>query len=161
MWGEKCQAIFIRISACADRCLQSGLMFGLKQNTFLTGIKGAKLQLWRTKHLFSLLCKWSKHQTHSHSWKGSRPGWTGLRATWASGKCSCPWQGVGGMGWALGSLPTQTFLGFYGLLFHEIVLFHDLWSRMPRSLSFQLYQNTPTGQLYLISVMGCWFHATP
>uniref|UniRef100_A0A8C8BJ66 Uncharacterized protein n=1 Tax=Otus sunia TaxID=257818 RepID=A0A8C8BJ66_9STRI len=25
--------------------------------------------------------------------KGSRPGWTGLWATWASGRCPCPWQG--------------------------------------------------------------------
>uniref|UniRef100_A0A8V5H1X3 Large ribosomal subunit protein eL13 n=1 Tax=Melopsittacus undulatus TaxID=13146 RepID=A0A8V5H1X3_MELUD len=24
-----------------------------------------------------------------------RPCWTGLRATWSSGRCPCPWQGVG------------------------------------------------------------------
>ena len=26
-------------------------------------------------------------------WKGSRPGWMGLWATWSSGRCPCPWHG--------------------------------------------------------------------
>ena len=30
----------------------------------------------------------------AHPWKCSRPGWMGLWATWSSGGCPCPWQGV-------------------------------------------------------------------
>ena len=26
-------------------------------------------------------------------WQCSRPGWTGLWATWSGGRCPCPWQG--------------------------------------------------------------------
>jgi len=28
-----------------------------------------------------------------HPWKCSRRCWTGLWATWSSGRCPCPWQG--------------------------------------------------------------------
>ena len=41
-------------------------------------------------------------------WKCSRPGWTGLWATWASGRCPCPWQGC----WSLRSLSAQTIPWF-------------------------------------------------
>ena len=34
------------------------------------------------------------------SLKYSRAGWTGLGATWSSGRCPCPWQG----GWELSGL---------------------------------------------------------
>ena len=44
--------------------------------------------------------------------KCSRPGWRGLWATWSSGRCPCPWQGVGTR-WYLRALPTQTILWFY------------------------------------------------
>jgi len=56
---------------------------------------------------------------HWNKWQCSRPGWTGLWATWAGGRCPCPWQG----GWnemifkvpfnpnhsisVMGSLPSQ------------------------------------------------------
>ena len=45
-------------------------------------------------------------------WKCSRPGWMGLWATWSSGRCPCPQQGVGTR-WSLRFLPTQTILWFY------------------------------------------------
>jgi len=28
-----------------------------------------------------------------HPWEHSRPGWTGLWATWSSWRCPCSWQG--------------------------------------------------------------------
>lgn len=41
-----------------------------------------------------------------------RRGWMGFGATWSSGSCPCPEQGVG-MRWCLRSLPTKTILWVY------------------------------------------------
>ena len=37
---------------------------------------------------------WSR-KTKTHPWKHSRPGWTGLWATWSSWRCPCSLQGAG------------------------------------------------------------------
>ena len=51
-------------------------------------------------------------------WKCSGLGWMGLWATWSSGRCPCPWQGLGTR-WSLKSLPTQPILWFYDFSFYS------------------------------------------
>ena len=66
------------------------------------------------------------------------PGWMGLWASWSSGRCPCPWQGVGTR-WSLRSLLTQTILWVYDSM---ILWFYGAWGQSYAPCSVRVWTSS-------------------